>query len=415
MDNRTHTLPDRVGKILIGIFLLALCVRLVHAIFFVGLQTLPPGDGNEFLAYADNLVSSHGYTAWGNQAFRAPGYPVFIAAVFYIFGKSYPILKILQVLISSLIPVLVCLIGFKIASRKIAILAGVYTCFYYGLVIEPSTIMTEATFTFLFTLTVFLFLRAREKASLAIAAGLSLALLTLTRPVGLVALPLFFAWLYFILSRKDFVRTAVIIAAVSVAAMAPWWARNYRIYHAFIPVCLETGAVMENVHIPMGKRTPNRYKGLSEYEKDRLKTQDALAHLKQQGAAPFLKGGLQRLATFFYPFVPAYDITWFFMCPFWLLGMYVIVKQRNKQAYILFLHFIYFPIYFFFCPTTRFKYSISQFMILFASAGFFYLFEKYRNNRKFHMALAGWTLANIIVWLNAPFFRAIALKAKELY
>jgi 4-amino-4-deoxy-L-arabinose transferase-like glycosyltransferase len=414
MNNGTSAAPGRVDRMLICIFLLALCARLVYAVFFVGLQTIPPGDTTEFLAYADHLVAGHGYTAWGRQAFRAPGYPGFMAAVFYVFGKSYPILKILQVLISSLIPVLVCLIGFKVASRKIAVLAGVYTCFYYGLVIEPSTIMTESTFTFLFTLTVFLFLRAREKVSYGIAAGMSLALMTLTRPVGLVALPLLFAWLYLILDRKHFVRTAAIIAAVSVAAMSPWWVRNYRIYHAFVPVCLETGAVMLYVHVPPENRDLNRYKHLSEYEADHLKTRDALASIRRAGPAAFLKKGLVRLATFFYPFVPAYDITWAFMCPFWLLGMYVMLKQGNKQAYILFIHFIYFPVYFCFCATTRFKYSISQFMILFASAGFFYLYEKHRNSRKFFAALFGWALANLVVWLNAPFFRAIALKAKGL-
>ncbi len=412
MDNRMSAGPGRVDKTLVYIFLLALCLRLVYAVFFMGLQTIPSGDANEFLAYADNFLAGHGYTAWGAHAFRPPGYPGFIAAVFCVFGRSYPALKIVQVLISSFIPVLVYMIGLRVFPRKIAILAGFYTCFYYGLILEPSTIMSEAIFTFLFTLTVLLLLYAKEKAWCRIAAGVSIALMLLTRPVGLLTLPVFLVWLYLVLDRRELIRVAVTIAAVCVAVMAPWWARNYRIYKAFVPVCLETGMVLQVLHMPREKWTPVRYKNLPEYEKDRLKTRDTLVYLKQQGPAAFLKKALARTVTFFYPFVPAYDITWFFMVPFWLIGMYVIVMQRNKQAYILFTLAIYFPVCFFFSATTRHKYSISQFMILFASAGFFYLFDKYRNNVKLYAVTFGWAVLNLVVWMNAPFFRAILLRAK---
>lgn len=415
MNNAISAAPGRVDRVLIWIFLLALCVRLIYAVVFVGLQTVLPGDATEYIAYADNLVAGHGYTAWGHQAFRPPGYPGFLAAVFYLFGKSYPALKLVQILISSLIPVMVCLIGFKVASRKIALAAGTYACFHYGLFSEPSTVMSEAVFTSLFTATVLLLLHAREKMACGIAAGVSLALMVLTRPVGVLTIPLFLIWFCLVLDRKDLVRVTLPILAAFILVMSPWWVRNYKLYHAFVPVCLETGGVMLALHVPPAERDLDRYKDLSEYKKDRLQTKDALASLKRAGPVSFIKKGLVRLATFFYPFLPAYDITWFLMFPFWLVGMYAVVSQGNKPAYILFSSFIYFPIYFFFCPTTRYKHSISQFIALFAALGFFYLLDKYRNDKRFYFVLSGWVAANVVVWLNAPFFRAIALKAKGLY
>ena len=412
MDDKNKPFAGLSSRTLAGLFLLALCVRLVHGVFFVGLQTIPPGDASEYLAYADNLAAGLGYTAWGSQAFRPPGYPFFAAGVFYAFGKSIPALKLLQILISSAIPVLTAVIGSRLLSRTAGALAGLYACFYYGLFSEPSTIMSEATFTFLFTLTVLLMLRAREGFLRGGAAGVSLALAILTRPVALLTVPIFLAWLFLVLDRRSFIRTGAAVAAACVLAMSPWWARNYRVFGHFVPVCLETGGVMENTQVPLDLRTPERYEGLSEYEKDRLKTRDALAHVARRGPAAFLKQGLTRLSVFFYPFTPGYDVTWAFMVPFWLLGMYAVLRMKDRRPWILFVFSICFPIYFVFCATTRYKYSVSQFMILFAAAGFLYLYDKYRRNPVLYAALSGWALANLLVWLNAPFFRAAALRLK---
>jgi len=410
MKNKLSAAFNSLDKILIWMFFLALGLRLAWAVFFAGLDYFPPGDdAPNYFEYARNLVAGKGYIAEGGRAFRAPGYPVFLAAVFYVFGESNSMVKIVQCAVSSLIPVLVCLIGLQVSTRRVAVAAGFYTCLYYGLINEPSRYMTEATFTFLFTLTVWLFLCARESARAGAAAGVALALMLLTRPVGLLSLPVFLAWLYLVLDRRTFVRRAATIAAACLITLAPWWIRNYRVFHAFIP--FNTQFLIAG-KIDNDKLAPTRYEKLATNEYGALMPSDGMQGLMQVGVPGFWRQGLERVATFFYPFVPAFDITWFFMCPFWLVGMYAALRQGNRPAYILFNLAIYFPMYFFFNATTRYKYSVSPFIIVFASMGFYHLYEKFQAGRKFYGVLVGWTAANLAVWLYAPWFRALALKAK---
>lgn len=410
MRNKIAAAFDSIDKILVWMFLLAFCLRLAWAVFVAGLDYFPPGDdAPNYFEYARNLVAGKGYIAEGGRAFRAPGYPFFLAAVFYVFGESNSAVKIVQCVVSSLIPVLVCLIGLQVSTRRVAVAAGLYTCVYYGLVNEPSRYMTEATFTFLFTLTVWLFLRAREKPRAAAAAGAALGLMLLTRPVGILSLPVFLAWLWLVLDRRTFVRRAAVIAAACLLTLAPWWIRNYRVFHAFVPFntqFLITGQVEDD------KVAPTRYEKIATNEYGALMPRDGRQTLMQVGVQGFWKQGFERMATFFYPFVPGFDITWFFLLPFWLVGMYAALRQGNRPAYILFNLAIYFPMYFFISATTRYKYSVSPFIIVFASMGFYYLYEKYRAGRKYYAVLLAWTAANLAVWLYAPWFRALALKAK---
>ncbi|HNW42948.1 MAG TPA: glycosyltransferase family 39 protein [Elusimicrobiales bacterium] len=414
--NRIKAAFDSVDKTLVWIYLLALAVRLVWAVHFVGLDFFPmDDDGSDFFEYARNLAAGRGYIGGGgSQGFRPPGYPFFLAGIFYVFGESNAAVKIVQCLLSSLTPVLVYLIGLKLAARRVAVAAGFYAAIYFGLLIEPARYMSEATFTFLLTLTVFLFLRIREKRSAAIAAGIALALLVLTRPVGIVTLPLFVVWLYLVFDRRTFIRVTLTGAAACALTMAPWWIRNYRVYHAFVPVCLQTGMVIGGNSPHVKQATPGYTENMSEYEVDRLNVKQGLAARKQMSLAKTLKVGMLRLVTFFYPFLPAYDLTWFFMFPFLVIGMYAALREGNRPAYILFNFGIYLPIYFFVCATTRYRHSVAPLMILFASLGFFYLYDKYGAGKKYQAALAGWTAANLLVWLNAPAFRSIALKVKDL-
>src|SRR5690348_3327991 len=79
------------GRLYTLIFLLALAVRLA----FIALFWMPPESDRIWNdAVARNLLAGHGFTASQSEpripgVFRTPGYPAFVAAIYYVAGYSY--------------------------------------------------------------------------------------------------------------------------------------------------------------------------------------------------------------------------------------------------------------------------------------------------------------------------------------
>jgi len=349
------------------IFLAALAARLIYVVFFFGLSPVPDPDSVDYLNYATNLLAGHGYTDGQWRAFRAPGYPFFIAAVYYIFGQSIPALKIAQVILGSLVPVLVYLIGTRVTTKKAAVLSGFFACFYFGFVIEPVRVLSEATFTFLFALSILLLLDTQKHKAYAAAAGAAVALTALTRPVGLLMTPLAAVWLLLSFPPRKALKLITLGLIAFVAVMSPWWIRNYRTFGVFVPVCVETGFVLQGTRVPLELRNTNE--NLPEIERDRKSVKEGIAYLKTQSIGTHLKAGVLTLAEFLYPFMPEYDLTYALIFPLWLFGVFFVLRSKNIQALPLFFMFLYFPVAFVFCGTARHRHSMGPYFILLAAIG----------------------------------------------
>jgi tetratricopeptide (TPR) repeat protein len=122
--------PDRFGAAALGIFALALLIRLLHiwqirrAPFF----TLLMGD-------------SHGYDEWalgiargdwvGHEVFyQAPLYPYFLAVIYAAAGRNLLIVRVVQALVGSLSCVLLAYAGRRLFSPAIGLAAGVMLALY---------------------------------------------------------------------------------------------------------------------------------------------------------------------------------------------------------------------------------------------------------------------------------------------
>jgi 4-amino-4-deoxy-L-arabinose transferase-like glycosyltransferase len=213
-------------------------------------------DEREYLALARSLAEGRGLhypsdhdTGTAQQFGRAPGYPVFLAAI----GAGVPAdatparVKIAQSLLGAVAVWMVGLIGLACAGPRAGTIAGAIAAVYPPLIWIPSYVLSEVLYMPLALGAVLLLAAARAGAdaersprgggALTVAAGLLIGLAILVRPGMIFFLPIVAAW--FVLRRRWSLALAVCVSAVVV--VAPWTLRNAREYGRFVPVATEGG------------------------------------------------------------------------------------------------------------------------------------------------------------------------------
>ena len=231
----------------------AVLVRLVVMAFLYPEQLSPERDHWRF-AYetgriARSLATGHGFGSplfsdTGPTAFLTPAYPAILAGIFKIFGvytKASAIAMLsLQALISSLtcIPVFFCArkgFGEKVAHWS----AWAWAFFPYGVYFSEERIWSTCLSTLLLSL---IFLMAfeldyRSRTWSWVLFGTLFGVTALTDPVVMSVLPLLLGWISYRLyrQRSSWLKPVAISILALVATVSPWFARNYRTFHQFVP------------------------------------------------------------------------------------------------------------------------------------------------------------------------------------
>ena len=161
---------------------------------------------------------------------RPPGYPLFVRAVFEVFGTHYVAVVAVQVVLSAATVALTFWLASLFVSRRFALAAATAVAIDPASIVFANLMLTEAVFALLLTAAIGLVLIARrgDNAWLALAAGVLLGVAVLVRPVGeylpIVLLPaLVLAWP----GRRA--RSALLAAVVLAGFAMPvgaWVARN---------------------------------------------------------------------------------------------------------------------------------------------------------------------------------------------
>ena len=236
----------------LGVFAAALAVRLLMSVPFVWNpeMSLPAyGDAIGYHRLALNLAAGNGFSLYPNppftpDCFRTPAFPGLLAMLYKLFGPS----PFWGILANDILAAATALLVFLILARRWprgALIGGLLYAFNPLSLVYCQELMTETLFTFSLVLGIaLLFWPAREFAwkrragparprillvkreqrfswLLALAGGLCLGLAALTRPVGLY-LPL----LILPFAGKRWPAAA----GGFLAAVAPWFARNWLIY-----------------------------------------------------------------------------------------------------------------------------------------------------------------------------------------
>jgi hypothetical protein len=198
-------------------------------------------------------ASLHYYDEYENYCLE-PVYPLFLAAIYKVFGHSFLAVRIAQSLLSilQLLVIYLTVRLFRPRAAKWALLFGaVYPFFIY---ISGLLYVTQIFALFL-ALTVFFFLKYREHYSIAwlVLSALSLGVSIASRPVALPMSLLLAAWILF-LADLSFVKKLghVLIAVISViVVLTPWTIRNWNVYDMLSPgrTCLAETRVFETLDL----------------------------------------------------------------------------------------------------------------------------------------------------------------------
>jgi 4-amino-4-deoxy-L-arabinose transferase-like glycosyltransferase len=212
-----------------------------HAQF--GGDTLVYGDlaHNLRLHHAFGFTDDHGIRL---TLIRLPGYPLFVAACFSVFGEG----KYVAVLwVQVALDLLTCMLLARLAERLFGLRAGKATLWIAALC--PFTAnyaavpITECLTLFCITLAFNSFeqwISQRGVKRWPILLGLALAFAVLLRPDrGLLAAAILPAMLWVAIRKGLTFRSLLPVATATVILLLPlalWGARNYRVFHVFQPL-----------------------------------------------------------------------------------------------------------------------------------------------------------------------------------
>lgn len=392
----------------IGLFVLAFIVRLWYVFYISGASNILAPDSPCYLSYSWHLINEGVYRSFNDYAFRPPGYGFFAAAVFYVFGYSIKALKITQIFISSILPVMIYFFARRIfLLEKMALSAAIFSCFYFGLVVEPSHVLSEAVFTPLFFASVFFLIKSEENKICFFISGLFAGAASFTRPIGLLLMPFFLVWSLFRFTLKKSILNFSLILLGFCLFLAPWWIRNYRIFSRFVPVALETGFVFQHAYSPQDKLHLVFENDIyPEVERDKRNFQKGLKYMLEMSPLSLIKKWTVNFLQFFYPFMPEYDFTYALISPFFLLGFYIMTKKKDIKALSLAAMSVYLPVSAFFFTAARYRHSMGPFIILSA----FYWFDRNMErllSYKFRILLYFWFCVNFIILFYCEQTRAI--------
>jgi 4-amino-4-deoxy-L-arabinose transferase-like glycosyltransferase len=236
--------------------LAALAVGLALRLWFLALTPnyFPQRDDLSYLRYALSIDELGHLPVFVRQgvleptAYRAPGFPFFLAAVHHVFGGYIHPLRVGQAVVGVALIAAIGFVADELAGRRAALAAMALAAVSPVLIAFGGSLMSEPLYALLLTSSLALALRARTSprwVAWAIGAGVTCGAAALTRPAGLLVLPA--VALAAVPARARWPAGAAVLLA-GVLVIAPWTARNMRVLHAFVPISTETGNTLAGTY-----------------------------------------------------------------------------------------------------------------------------------------------------------------------
>lgn len=229
------------------VLVLALVIRLGYVLSLERLPAREPFDG--YAQIAANLLEGQGLNPTTPRHFhlRTPTYPLFVAAVWSVVSEParYAALAGAQVGLSVGTCGLLMAIMAPVTGHRAAKMAGVLYACSPSYIAFCALIYTETLQMFLVALAAYVASRlaTRGKVIDALMFGALWGILGLNRPESSYVLPVLV--LPFLLNKRTLALQKLCGLAVMLLAcalvMAPWVARNYRVYGAFVLHVPQTG------------------------------------------------------------------------------------------------------------------------------------------------------------------------------
>ena len=414
-EESTHlrTFFDRIHdekRFFFLVVVFAFIIRVAVAVATDQLNQGPSGDEVVYNVIAHNILERGEFSVAPGEltSHRAPLYPLFLAAVYKVFGaQSYPVARILNALFGAMICGLVYSIGKRIFGDEVGVLGSLVASLDPFLIYYSYLLWTETLFILSTLILVFFFLRMEKDPSTKnfLLGGCLIAFSSLIRPESILLPPFLFLWGLIRLPqrpREVFAKTVVMILAM-LAVMSPWIVRNSLLQKKVILTTTEGGYIFwqinnqETLDIPAIRGfwyswpgVPNvphttkpdikadpRFKG--------LKTEAEIDSRCWELGLSFVKENLRSMPRYiyykmkrFFMVKPFFDFwprsyvlvsqLWYtFLLSFFLLGVVIALIRRTNLTLIAIFFAAFFTKAIIFHINFRYRLQVEPFMILFAS------------------------------------------------
>ncbi|MDY6989253.1 MAG: tetratricopeptide repeat protein [Thermodesulfobacteriota bacterium] len=400
------------GMLLIGLFLLALTVRVVF-VFQIQATPLFYGAALDTVEYERlALKLADGNLVPPDAVFLNPLYPFFLASVYTLFGHSAMAVLVLQALMDAANCLLIYWIGKGLFDRRVAVVASfIYAC--YGMTIFYSGIRLAPTLSLFLTLAfmaLFLYASARKRVLFFLPAGVVFGLVALARTNVVLFFPVILLWfgtrLRGLLGGKGTLSglAGFLIGFLCVLALSGL--RNHAIDGRFAPFSVHGGI---NFYLGNNPDATGRFmspEGISLTPIEQVKSSIRVAEKEvgrvlapAEASSFWLRKGLRfwidhpmdafglylkklglfwrheeegcnldyRLSRSFAPIFKLPFISFGLIAPLALVGMVLGLKRRDETRFVLFFVVVYMASVVLFFVNARYRLPAIPFLILFAA------------------------------------------------
>jgi 4-amino-4-deoxy-L-arabinose transferase-like glycosyltransferase len=238
-----------------GLFIFIAAFTALRVAWVLLVPTQPTSDNAVYHGLATRLVETGVYDTAKHRAYWPPGYPVFLAALYAVFGPAILVAKLANVALAGLADLLTWRVVRTHAGPRAAVAALLLTALWPGRNLHVDVLSYDELVIALVLASFALLPSAATPGAWPrwIAGGIVLGLACLVRPtLGLIPLAVG-GWL---LVRQFSLRQAVLCTAVyglaMLAPVVPWTVRNYVVLHHFVPLTTNAGGNFYNSWAPGG-------------------------------------------------------------------------------------------------------------------------------------------------------------------
>jgi 4-amino-4-deoxy-L-arabinose transferase-like glycosyltransferase len=245
------------AKLIVGLLLfgLAFAVRSLHAVDLQSVMYTANQPFNGLTVLYDQravsivegggLLGPYGKPWQTHWLSEAPGYAIFLSAVYATAGRDFFNVQLLQNALTAIAPVLLFLIAGSLFGWRVGIVAGLLAAVSHHLAHISNFILPDALCALPVLAAMYVLLwarRARHDYLVYALAGMLCGAAAWLRPQPMMLGPFLVLMLTLIgRPRRRAAKRALITAALALLVISPITIRNYLVYHELLPISLGTG------------------------------------------------------------------------------------------------------------------------------------------------------------------------------
>ena len=371
-------------------------------------------DEREYHAIARNIMDAQVIRdARGRRASRAPGYPLFLAATYAVFGFRPLAARAVQACLGAAACIALMVLARRVFGEPAGTICGLMAAVYPFLIAYTALLLSETLFSLLLILGVLALDRAwrstvetaekpRAEWRAAVTAGVFLGLAVLVRS-SLLLFPLFCAPFWLLAARRRHRALALGASAGGVMRIiqVPWVWRNYRVFGRFIPTTLQVGESLYEANGPGADGGPRMDRidwvaerggaPMSEFDNNAFFRAKAVKWIRER-PAEFVRLAFIKLARFWNPvpnapgyrsfkFVAAGLLFYVPVVGLAILGAVTAAVSWRRLVFILLPVLYYSCLHMVFVGSIRYRTPVMPFVMVFSACGAQWLWERIAGKR----------------------------------